>query len=159
MTTYTNAELFSQPVLQRHPAKRLWRLTEDYVFEWGDPGFRKMLICPAGFEYDKASVPRTLWGIARPDGPWEAAALFHDRLYMFNFKLPSGEFQTFVENEGWCPDASPWNRKQADELLAYMGYLGLRAEGYSDWAAKTESQRYRRAVHWWPGNWPKGFYL
>lgn len=148
MTTYSSPENFKQPCLRYDGLTKLFRLEEDYIFTWGRPGFVKRLICPAGFEYDKASVPRMFWNIARPDGPWEAAALFHDRLYLFAGKLPAGEFQTFT-NGHWTYDTSPWTRKQADNLLEYLGTLGG--------ASKAEARRYKWAVKLWPPNWFKGF--
>lgn len=147
-TTYSTPEKFDQPILQYDDKKGLFRLVVDYMFTWGPEGFKKRLICPAGYEYDKASVPRLLWGIARPDGPWEAAALFHDRLYAFKGKLPKGEFQTFV-NGKWQDDPAPWRRSQADDLLEYLGVLGG--------ASKMEAARYKWAVKLYPPNWFKGF--
>lgn len=146
--TIATEELFQQPVLQYDPKAKLFKLVEDYVFEYGNPRFRKRLIAPKGFEYDKASVPRLLWAIARPDGPWEGASLFHDRLYLFKGKLPAGEFQTFISGE-WCNDPSPWTRKQADDLLEFMGKLGG--------ASASEAARYKWAVKLFPVNWFKGF--
>jgi hypothetical protein len=145
---YSTAENFVQPCLQYNQKDKLWRLVEDYCFEWGDPCFRKRLICLAGFEYDKASVPRWAWAIARPDGPWEAAALFHDRLYLFKGKLPLGEFQTYVDGK-WRNDTSPWRRSQADDLLAYAGQLGG--------ASALEANTYKWAVKLYPVNWFKNF--
>lgn len=144
----------STPIIFRHPAleynkdSRFWRLVRPYQFVWDVGVFQKRITIPAGFEYDKASVPRRLWCIARPDGPWEAAALLHDRFYLFKGKLPAGEFETFVDGE-WYPDPSPWTRKQADQLLKYMGYLGG--------ASEDEAYLYYCAVRLWPENWLKGF--
>lgn len=146
--TYSTAEDFQQPVLQYDYKNKLFRLVEDYTVEWGRPHLRKRLTCPAGFEYDKASVPRLFWNIARPDGPWEGASLFHDRLYLFKGKLPAGEFQTQV-NDAWCDDPSPWRRSQADDLLAMLGVLG----GATPW----EASEYKTAVRLYPPNWFKGF--
>ena len=148
MTTYSTAENFLQAVTQYDGQTKLYRLIEDYHFEWGPAGFRKSLFVPAGFEYDKASVPRFLWGIARPDGPWDTASLIHDRLYLFKGKLPAGEFKTFI-NGHWLPDPSPWTRAQADDMLEYLGILGG--------AGRHEAARYKWSVKLWPGNWFKGF--
>jgi hypothetical protein len=144
--TYATQENFQQPILQYDYGKNLYRLVEDYTVEWGRPHLRKRLICPAGFEYDKASVPRALWGIARPDGPWEGAALFHDRLYLFKGKLPTGEFQTLVDGE-WKNDPSPWRRSQADDILEFFGILGG--------AKKSDAWLYKKAVQLYPINWFK----
>ena len=137
---------FQQPVLQYNARTKLFRLVEEYEFEWGPEDARKRLICPAGFEYDKASVPKMLRWLARPDGPWEAAALFHDRLYLFKGKLPLGEFQVCIDGK-WHNDSSPWTRKQADKLLQMMGVLGG--------ASTLQARRYYWAVRIWPENWFK----
>lgn len=144
--TYSTAEDFLLPVVQWDEDTQLFRLYEHYIFEWGPANFRKRLSCPVGFEYDKASVPKLLWGIARPDGPWDGAALFHDRLYLFKGKLPKGEFQTQV-NGLWVDDPSPWTRKQADDLLEYMGRLG----------GANNASLYKWTVKLFPPNWLKGF--
>lgn len=154
--TRATAEDFQQPVLQFNDKSKLWRLVQDYEFTWGDPGFRKRLFMEAGFEYDKASVPKLAWGIFRPDGPWEAAALFHDRLYRDRGKfLHPDEFRFETQtidpkgNQRWNPDSSGWKRKDADALLEYMGVLGG--------ASKTDAKIYRAAVALYPVNWFKGF--
>lgn len=36
---------------------------------------------PAGFDTDFASVPRGLWNLVPPDGPYTPAAVIHDWLY------------------------------------------------------------------------------
>lgn len=143
---YSTQEEFQQPILQYDGMRDLYRLMDDYTVEWGRPHMRKRLICPAGYEYDLASVPRLLWGIARPDGPWIAAALFHDRLYAFKGKLPVGEFQTQIGLD-WHNDPSPWRRSQADDLLELFGRFGG--------ASKSEAAQYKLAVKLYPPNWFK----
>lgn len=145
---YSTAENFLQPVLQYDAKNDLYRLVEDYRVEWGRPHLRKRLTCPSGFEYDLASVPRILWGIARPDGPWNGAALWHDRIYAFKGKLPAGEFQTQIAGE-WKDDPAPWRRDQADDLLEFFGRLGG-ASWFDAW-------KYKMAVKLFPINWFKGF--
>jgi Protein of unknown function (DUF1353) len=148
MSIYATQEQFLQPVLQYDGKRDLYRLVEDYTIEWGRPHLRKRLQCAAGFEYDLASVPRLLWGLARPDGPWCGASLYHDRLYAFRGKLPLGEFQTLV-NGNWCNDPAPWRRSQADDLLELLGLLGG--------ASKSQAKEYKLAVRLYPPNWFKGF--
>lgn len=150
MMTYSTAENFLQPALRWNPKTELFRLLEDYTLEWGPIDFRKRLFMAGGFEYDKASVPRPLWGIARPDGPWEAAALFHDRIYRDKGKFTPGEFTFETRVRGiWKPDSSRWTRSEADDLLEMVGILGG--------ASPAEAARYKWAVKLYPGNWFKGF--
>lgn len=151
ITVKSTAEVFVQPILQYDAKTKLFRLMTDYSFEWGPKDMRKRLIMAAGFEYDKASVPKILWGIARPDGPWEAAALMHDRLYRDEGKFPHPElfrFETLIKDE-WIPDLSKWKRPDMDNLLEYMGVLGG--------APKAEAKTYKWAVKMNPVNWFKPF--
>lgn len=149
-STHSTPEKFVQPVTQYDGQKKIYRLVLPYTFEWGDPGWRKRICVPAGFEYDKASIPKIFKGVGQHDGPWDAASLIHDRMYLFFFKLPEGEFQTYVCGE-WRNDPSPWTRKQADELLAYMGTLAG--------AEKWEPGVYKQAVRfYWPNIRKYGLY-
>jgi hypothetical protein len=149
MAVYSTQEKFLQPVLQYNHESRLFRLVEDYTLEWGKPGFRKRLTMKAGFEYDKASVPRPLWGLARPDGEWEASALFHDRFYRDHFKPDGIEFifETQMADGTWKKDSSTWKRSEADELLRFVGVMGG--------AGKVEALKYKLAVQLYPPNWFK----
>lgn len=151
MIVESTAENYLQPILQYEDHSKLWRLAEDYSFTWGKPGFRKRLLMAAGFEYDKASVPRFAWPLFRPDGPWEGAALWHDRLYRDKGEFPHPALFRFETLTGgaWIPDLSKWHRKDADALLEYCGILGG--------ASKQEAALYRAAVSVYPPNWFKGF--
>lgn len=145
-------EDFINPWLQYDTKRKLFKLLVDYSFEWGKPNARKKLYMASGFEYDKASVPKFAWGVFRPDGPWEAAALWHDRLYRdeFEFKHPElFRYETFnALTCKWEPDLSKWKRKDADALLAFVGRLGG--------ASKLDSIIYQTAVAIYPPNWFKG---
>ncbi|HYF36551.1 MAG TPA: DUF1353 domain-containing protein [Prosthecobacter sp.] len=73
---------FGIPIYSRLPWVKgpLWRLVADWVFEV--PGYGAFRI-PAGYEFDKASIPPFLWGPPfnyLPDGPCELPALQHDFL-------------------------------------------------------------------------------
>ncbi len=144
------AESYEQPILQYSNKTKLFKLVEDYQFTWGEPNFRKRLFMAAGFEYDKASVPKFAWGFFRPDGPWEGAALWHDRFYRDKFKFQHPEqfrFETLT-NGVWKPDLSQWKRRDADWLLSYCGELGG--------ASKMDGLIYRTTVTIYPPNWFKG---
>lgn len=55
-----------------------WRLIVPLVYQThaGD-----VITVPAGFETDFASIPRALWSLFPPAGPWGPAAVIHDFLY------------------------------------------------------------------------------
>lgn len=151
MTTHSSPDHFEQPILQWDQKSQLWVLVQDYCFIWLDKGICRMLTVPSGTEYDKASVPRPLWGIARTDGPWEAASLMHDMLYRYlqhGGRLPKGVLQEKLPGGKWR-DTTKFTRIQADNLLEYAGRLG----GVS----KFEAAEYKLAVRYAPENWFKGF--
>ena len=65
----------------------------------------------AGFDTDFASVPRGLWNLYPPDGPYSPAAFIHDFLYWYQAMFDGG---------------LPVTRKQADTVfLEAMGDLGI----------------------------------
>lgn len=64
-----------------------------------------------GFDTDFASVPRGLWNLYPPDGPYSPAAFIHDCLYW---------------HQALCEGGIPITRKQADTVfLEAMGDLGI----------------------------------
>jgi hypothetical protein len=62
-----------------------WKLLEDFCYfdEEGAPGETDgtFIDVPAGFVTDFASIPRVLWNILPPTGPYGKAAVIHDYLY------------------------------------------------------------------------------
>lgn len=69
------------------------RLHEDWYFELEMNGLgygccdrrnRLTLFIPKYFETDFASIPRPLWWLYPPDGPWIEASVVHDYLYCRN---------------------------------------------------------------------------
>lgn len=158
MTTYSTAENFLQPVLQYIGSKGFWfrrrhiyRLVEDYSFEWGDGFSRKRLWMKAGFEFDKASKPRSaaVLGITT-DGETDAASMMHDRLYRDKGRFTPGEFEFLTQvRGGWEADSSAWSRAEADDLYQFMAVCA----GYPKPAAWVE----KWAVKLYPPNWFKGF--
>jgi len=147
MTTYSTPDNFKQPVLQYMAGKNDFVLIEDYIFTWTLAGIERKLYFPAGQDYDKASVPPILWGLARPDGPFEASSLAHDLIWLYKGRLPKGWYQTKVKGE-WV-DGSPWNTKQSNDLFEWMSVLGG--------ASKAKAKMYRTFVELYPPNWFKRF--
>lgn len=79
----------------------LWRMVEEWSFDFWDGSRWLHLTIPSSYEFDKASVPPILWGPPMnytPDGIHSAAALEHD-------------FLCDILNGG-----SDWLRKQIGEL-------------------------------------------
>ena len=147
MTTYSNPTNFKQPVLQYTQGKKDFVLIDDYVFTWSLNNIERQIAIPAGQDYDKASVPPIFWGIARPDGPYEASSLLHDLIWLYKGKLPTGWYKVKI-NGAW-ENGSPWTMRQSNDLFEWMSFLGG--------ATKTQAKLYRTAVEIWPPNWFKRF--
>ena len=61
----------------------LWRITRAHGFVMKVEGFKQWYMIPAGYEFDKASVPAVFWGFPfgyTPDGLATIPALEHDFL-------------------------------------------------------------------------------
>lgn len=61
--------------------RQLWQLVKPLDFFLAVNGGGIRVSVPAGFQTDFASVPRALWPIFPPQGPWCEAAVVHDYLY------------------------------------------------------------------------------
>jgi hypothetical protein len=98
---------------KREPSTRggrsLWALSEDITFSTDD-GPAKITV-PRGFVTDLTSIPRLVWTVLPPDGPWVKAAIIHDFLYA-----------TAGDGIMWkrAPSIDPvtvYDRAQADRIL------------------------------------------
>lgn len=61
----------------------LWELQEDWKFVVRNGGFEAEYVIPAGYQFDKASIPTAFWGFPlnyTPDGLCTVPALEHDFL-------------------------------------------------------------------------------
>jgi hypothetical protein len=98
--------------------ERSYMLMNDFVIEWQAEGFpRQMLIVPAGFEYDGASVPRIVeWYVGR-DALF-AAATAHDWHYAHAGVLPEGSHLYQTANGQWLDTLYKWTRLEADRFFA-----------------------------------------
>jgi hypothetical protein len=94
------------------PARDEWALTRP--LQWHSPG--DLIIVPARFITDLASIPRPLRGLLDVCGPSRRAAVLHDWLYCLNaFRAPRRRGN----------GVSTWSRAQCDHML----YVALMAEG------------------------------
>lgn len=154
-TTFATEANFAQPVLQWDDEAGLWRLIFTYVFTWRDPktGRLERIRIPAGYLYDKASVPRLLQGIARADGPWEGPSFLHDEAYRFLQKggggFPPGMYEIQLPDGTWV-DGPPRDRLWADWLLRFAAKCTKKISWGERW-------KYWTAVRVYPPNWLKGF--
>lgn len=61
--------------------RQIWALSHPLEFRLAVNGGSLWVCVPAGFITDFASVPRGLWNLFPPTGPWCEAAVLHDYLY------------------------------------------------------------------------------
>ena len=64
----------------RESGRQLWQLNQPLQFSLSVNGGAVIVSVPKGFVTDFASVPRILWPIFPPAGPWCEAAVVHDYL-------------------------------------------------------------------------------
>lgn len=98
------------------------RLIDALEYHVGHAESVEVITVPAGFVTDFASIPRGLWNIFPPLGPWSRAAIIHDFLYATKGTgrwAPEGQAPT-----RWI--SAPWDykRDQADGIFREaMGVL------------------------------------
>ena len=58
-----------------------WKLHSAFTYHLGEPNAPDFIEVPVGFITDFASIPRILWVVLPPTGPYGKAAVIHDWLY------------------------------------------------------------------------------
>ena len=97
-----------------------WLVNPALRYEVGAEGSNEVIIVPANTVTDLASIPRGVWNLFPPDGPWAKAAVIHDFLYATK---GTGD----VDGQHWMTKPS-YTRAQADDILREaMGVLGVPA--------------------------------
>ncbi len=74
------SDLVLTPLPRSGRNRARWKLQRAYVAAESFPLLWTVVV-PAGFVTDFASIPRALWWLYPPDGPWAEAAVVHDFLY------------------------------------------------------------------------------
>jgi hypothetical protein len=97
-----------------HPAIRhgrtLWGAHEALTYHVGGLDSGETITVPAGFVTDLASIPRPVWALLPPDGPWAKAAVVHDFLYR-----TGGTGRLW--GEVGVSRHTPYSRAEADNIL------------------------------------------
>jgi hypothetical protein len=70
---------FTTPLVVEYLDGRRWRLTQE--FDFASEALERIVRVPVGFVTDFASIPRVLWALLPPTGPYGKAAVIHDMLY------------------------------------------------------------------------------
>jgi hypothetical protein len=102
------------------PCGRRVRLLETFVMFI----YRDLVLIPAGFETDFASVPRFFWRIVPPWGKYSPAAVVHDFLYATGVVSRRRADKIFLR--AMCQLDVAWWRRQ-------LMYRAVRAFGWIPW--------------------------
>jgi hypothetical protein len=70
---------FTTPLDLRYLDGRTWCLLAE--FDFASEVLERIIRIPAGCETDFASIPRVLWALLPPTGPYGKASVVHDFLY------------------------------------------------------------------------------
>jgi len=97
--------------------RSLWALQRPLTYRPGNGAHT--ITVRSGFTTDLASIPRLVWSLLPPDGPWVKAAIIHDYLY-----ATAG---TGVWKKGVCGISrpTPYTRAEADRII----HEGMRNRG------------------------------
>ena len=117
-----------------------WKVDAEFDYHLGTPSGNEVVMVPAGFITDFASVPRFLWRVLPPTGQYGKAAVIHDFLYQHRavVRVATGRgVPVIVRNV---------DRAEADntflegmEVLGvgratrYTMYSGVRVGGWKPW--------------------------
>ena len=74
-----------------------YELYEGFEYRVGSEDSDDVIIVPAGFKTDFASVPRAFWSILPPAGLYGKAAVVHDYLYTFGQRSKIDSDNIFLE--------------------------------------------------------------
>lgn len=119
------------PVLTS-PSPGLWRL--NYTYYYADVERDEVIVIPAGFEFDLATIPRPIWWLIAPFDLSIVAPLVHDFQYYHKGITPtlSGHV-TYSRRES----DRLFNRIMKDESVPMwrrrLAYSAVRAFGWAFW--------------------------
>jgi hypothetical protein len=85
-------------------------LLEPLEYRVGHADADEAIVVPAGFLTDFASIPRGLWNLFPPMGPWSRAAIVHDFLYATK---GTGAWQ----GRRWINRIGRYRRPEADAIF------------------------------------------
>ena len=125
---------FTAPLTVTKQASGLWKVARTFRYYVKEIGGSDFVEVPAGFSTDFASVPRGLWNLFPPDGPWTQAAVLHDALYSMQGDIPKGRARSRKE----CDDIF----RESMQVLGvplwkrYTIYYAVRSFGWIPWGSR-----------------------
>ena len=138
---------FLTPLDIRFIDGRKWEVLSRFEYHVGAPDSGTCVTILPGFITDFASIPRGLWNLFPPTGPYGKAAVVHDKLYQ------DREIFENVHKPAYFYE-HPCDRKEADnifnEAMMVLGvgtwtrrivYAGVRIGGWIAWDKHRAAER------------------
>ncbi len=116
---------FTKPLIIKRVGNRTWELYKSFDYHVGSEDSNDVITVPAGFKTDFASVPRFLWAILPPDGPYTGASVIHDYLYNQQKRTRKESDNIFLEAMGVL-NVSSWKRYVMHKALRIFGGFAWR---------------------------------
>jgi hypothetical protein len=96
---------------------RIFRLTAPFSYI----SSRGVVVVPAGFDTDGASIPRVFWSILDPFGPYFKAAVIHDWLYSPHNRRFTRAQSDDIFKEAMYNNGLDWFRREAIYRAVRLG--------------------------------------
>lgn len=125
---------------------RRWTLTKNWSYQLKDG---TVIVIPAGFEFDGASIPRIFWGVLSPVGLLLIPGLIHDYGYRYNQLwqvTAEGQIKPYPD-EGIAADKKLWDKLFRDVakevnglwLINVVAWLAVAFGGKRTWKRHRDS--------------------
>lgn len=133
---------FLAPLRLEHEGGRRWMVVEEFTYL---TRAGELIVVPAGFVTDGASVPRLLWWLFPPfGGNYDEAAVIHDHLYS-EAELYAGDDDGHVSRaHADTLMLEAMGVKGVDIVDARLIYRGVRLGGWWAWRRHRAAARRRR---------------
>ena len=127
------------PTLQQIEGTKRWKFVEEYRISLPPPNFPLRLVIPAGWQYDRSSIPEAIpsWLVSKDDLGSVAPAA-HDAGCQCHGRFPQILFSTlpYIVDEADRPTALTVDRAAVDEW--FLMYL-----------LRQRVPRWRATIAWW----------
>ena len=110
---------FETPLRLEYLDGRTWRVLEGFRFR---PTDGDLIVVPAEFITDFASVPRFFWRIFPPTGEYGKAAVIHDYLYQFPGDRDRGGCDQVFLDGMECLGVGWWTRQTMHKAVRLGGW-------------------------------------
>jgi len=113
---------FTTELVVKQLNERWWVLKEGFEYHVGEYPSKEIIIVPAGFITDFASVPKIFWGIIKPTGKHGKAAVIHDYCYATAIYSKFRSDQIFLEAMTVL-GVEPWKRNVMFHAVVCFGFF------------------------------------